>query len=40
LARKAVEMLIALIEKKPIPDRHVVLPFTLTVRNSTTARKG
>lgn len=37
---KAVEMLIALIEKKPIPDRHVVLPFTLTVRNSTTARKG
>lgn len=33
--QKAVEMLIALIEKKPIEQRHVVLPFKLTLRNST-----
>jgi len=34
---KAVQMLIALIEKQPIADRHVVLPFTLTLRESTAA---
>ncbi len=33
--QKAVEMLIALIEKKPIAVRHVVLSFELTVRGST-----
>jgi LacI family repressor for deo operon, udp, cdd, tsx, nupC, and nupG len=33
--QKAVEMLIALIEKKPILQRHVVLPFELTLRDST-----
>jgi len=33
---KAVEMLIALIEKQPLPDRHVILPFELTPRTSTT----
>jgi LacI family repressor for deo operon, udp, cdd, tsx, nupC, and nupG len=33
--QKAVEMLIALIEKTPIAQRHVVLPFELTLRNST-----
>lgn len=33
--QKAVEMLIALIEKKPIADRHLVLPFELTLRDST-----
>jgi LacI family repressor for deo operon, udp, cdd, tsx, nupC, and nupG len=33
--RRAVEMLIALIEKKPIAERRVVLPFELTVRGST-----
>ncbi|MBC3207428.1 LacI family DNA-binding transcriptional regulator [Pseudomonas sp. SWRI111] len=32
---KAVEMLIALIEKQALATRHVVLPFTLTPRNST-----
>ncbi|CAI8774535.1 LacI family transcriptional regulator [Pseudomonas sp. IT-347P] len=32
---KAVEMLIALIEKRPLPQRHVVLPFALTKRDST-----
>jgi LacI family repressor for deo operon, udp, cdd, tsx, nupC, and nupG len=32
---KSVEILIALIEKRSIIDRHVVLPFTLTLRNST-----
>ncbi|MBP5947748.1 MULTISPECIES: LacI family DNA-binding transcriptional regulator [unclassified Pseudomonas] len=32
---KAVEMLIALIEKQPLPARHVVLPFQLTPREST-----
>lgn len=31
---KAVEMLIMLIDKKPIPERHVVLPFELTRRKS------
>jgi LacI family repressor for deo operon, udp, cdd, tsx, nupC, and nupG len=30
-----VEMLIALIEKKPLLQRHVVLPFELTLRDST-----
>lgn len=34
---KAVQMLIALIEKQPIEDRHVVLPFTLTLRESASA---
>ncbi|GFM75568.1 MULTISPECIES: LacI family DNA-binding transcriptional regulator [Pseudomonas] len=33
----AVQMLIALIEKKPIEQRHIVLPFELTLRNSTAA---
>jgi LacI family repressor for deo operon, udp, cdd, tsx, nupC, and nupG len=33
--RTAVEMLIALIEKKPLPQRHVVLPFELALRGST-----
>jgi LacI family repressor for deo operon, udp, cdd, tsx, nupC, and nupG len=33
--QKAVQMLIALIEKKPIAQRHVLLPFELTVRGST-----
>lgn len=32
---KAVKMLIALIEKQPLPARHVVLPFGLTPREST-----
>jgi LacI family repressor for deo operon, udp, cdd, tsx, nupC, and nupG len=32
---KAVEMLIALIEKQPLPERHVILPFDLTPRSST-----
>ncbi|MBC3273111.1 LacI family DNA-binding transcriptional regulator [Pseudomonas sp. SWRI81] len=32
---KAVEMLIALIEKQALATRHVVLPFTLTPRSST-----
>ena len=32
---KAVEMLIALIEKRPLAERHVVLPFELTPRSST-----
>ena len=32
---KAVEMLIALIEKQPLPERHVNLPFELTPRGST-----
>lgn len=32
---KAVEMLIALIEKQPLTERHVVLPFELTPRSST-----
>ena len=36
--QKAVEMLIALIEKKPIAERHVLLPFELTVRGSTAAQ--
>lgn len=35
--QKAVEMLIALIEKKPVAQRHVVLPFELTVRGSSAA---
>ncbi|WP_122840304.1 LacI family DNA-binding transcriptional regulator [Pseudomonas viridiflava] len=33
--QRAVEMLIALIEKKPLAERHVVLPFELTLREST-----
>ncbi|AOE61200.1 LacI family transcriptional regulator [Pseudomonas corrugata] len=33
--RRAVEMLIALIENKPVAERHVVLPFELTVRDSS-----
>ncbi|MNE76384.1 HTH-type transcriptional repressor CytR [compost metagenome] len=33
--QKAVDMLISLIEKKTIAQRHVVLPFELTLRNST-----
>ena len=33
--QRAVEMLIALIEKKPLAERHVVLPFELTLRQST-----
>ena len=33
--QKAVEMLIALIEKQPIAQRHVVLPFEVTLRAST-----
>ena len=37
--QKAVEMLIALIEKKPLAQRHVVLPFELTLRQSTAALK-
>jgi LacI family repressor for deo operon, udp, cdd, tsx, nupC, and nupG len=28
-----------LIEKKPLAQRHVVLPFELTLRNSTSARQ-
>ena len=36
---KAVEMLIALIEKRPLPARHIVLPFELTPRSSA-ARWG
>ncbi|MDC6378963.1 LacI family DNA-binding transcriptional regulator [Pseudomonas graminis] len=32
---RAVEMLIMLIEKKPLPARHVVLPFEITARGST-----
>lgn len=35
--QKAVQMLIALIEKKPLAERHVQLPFELTVRGSTAA---
>lgn len=35
--RKAVEMLIALIEKTPLPERQVVLPFELALRGSTAA---
>lgn len=35
--RKAVEMLIALIEKTPLQERQVVLPFELTLRGSTAA---
>jgi LacI family repressor for deo operon, udp, cdd, tsx, nupC, and nupG len=35
---KAVEMLIALIEKRPIAQRHVLLPFELTVRGSSASR--
>ena len=35
--RKAVEMLIALIEKTPLSERQVVVPFELTVRGSTAA---
>ncbi|MCP2073318.1 UNVERIFIED_ORG: LacI family repressor for deo operon, udp, cdd, tsx, nupC, and nupG [Pseudomonas lini] len=38
--QKAVEMLIALIEKKPIAERHVLLPFELTVRGSTAAQNN
>jgi LacI family repressor for deo operon, udp, cdd, tsx, nupC, and nupG len=34
---KAVEMLIALMDGKPVTDRHLVLPFELTVRESTAA---
>ncbi|MBN3965095.1 substrate-binding domain-containing protein [Pseudomonas gregormendelii] len=33
--QRAVELLIALIEKKPLAERHVVLPFELTLREST-----
>ncbi|WP_053157711.1 LacI family DNA-binding transcriptional regulator [Pseudomonas sp. Pf153] len=33
--QKAVEMLIARIENKPVAQRHVLLPFELTVRGST-----
>jgi LacI family repressor for deo operon, udp, cdd, tsx, nupC, and nupG len=32
---KAVEMLIALIEKQPLSEKHVTLPFELTPRSST-----
>lgn len=35
--QKAVEMLIALIEKSPLALRHVVLPFELALRGSTAA---
>ncbi|WP_426114757.1 LacI family DNA-binding transcriptional regulator [Pseudomonas sp. DSP3-2-2] len=35
--QKAVEMLITLIEKKSLAQRHVVLPFELALRNSTAA---
>lgn len=35
--RRAVEMLIALIEKTPVAERHVTLPFELTVRGSSAA---
>lgn len=35
--RTAVEMLIALIEKTSLPQRHVVLPFELALRGSTAA---
>lgn len=38
--RLAVEMLIALIEKKPLPAQHVTLPFELTVRHSTAPPAG
>lgn len=34
---KAVEMLIALMDGKPVTERHLVLPFELTVRESTAA---
>lgn len=34
---KAVEMLIALMDGKPVTERHLVLPFELTVRESTGA---
>lgn len=34
---KAVEMLIALMDGRPVIDRHLVLPFELTVRESTAA---
>jgi len=37
---KAVEMLIALIEKRPITQRHVLLPFELTVRGSSAPLVG
>lgn len=37
---KAVEMLIMLIDKKPIPERHVVLPFELTPRASSAPLAG
>lgn len=37
---KAVEMLIMLIDKKPIPERHVVLPFELTPRASSARLAG
>ena len=33
--RLAVEMLMALIEKKPLAAQHVTLPFELTLRQST-----
>ena len=36
----AVEMLINLIEKKPNPQRHVILPFELTLRQSAAARSA
>jgi len=36
----AVDMLIALIEKQPIAERHVVLPFELAVRGSSAGCKG
>ncbi|AVU78756.1 LacI family DNA-binding transcriptional regulator [Pseudomonas rhizophila] len=35
--QRAVQMLIALIEKTPLAERHVVLPFELTVRGSSAA---
>ncbi|MFJ4143824.1 LacI family DNA-binding transcriptional regulator [Pseudomonas sp. NPDC089734] len=35
--QKAVEMLVALIEKKPLEQRHIVLPYELTLRDSTAA---
>ncbi|WP_434676780.1 LacI family DNA-binding transcriptional regulator [Pseudomonas sp. R1-18] len=37
---KAVEMLIALMDGKPVTERHLVLPFELTVRESTGAPGG
>lgn len=35
--RRAVEMVIALIEKQPLAERHMILPYRLTLRDSTAA---